>query len=342
MNMMKYCPECYKELPPESTSCPFCGYKPREQTEKAPDPETPKILKTPKIESYIPPEQTVLSLLLLVIFFWGINIAITVLPIFLEQESLRNILIAGISSQVLTRILIGYWAFEEQSLMKDQTGAKIIGAFLLTFVPIGGLFSFLRASKTMIRKERLPMLSISSIAAALIMSLMLFGTAEGITDLTSESEPAAVIIESLKRPTKANNSLEISSTAFAPGSARVYDPECRDPASVITDEEGDIIEVCGKVTNYGDIDCKNCPLGFYSFIKLDSTFQIISYDWRFTFAWLGDCMRVSDEVEILGDKPVFQFGKGEGYAGTECITDSRGELVCDGGIYFQDYFACDE
>ena len=27
MNMMKYCPECYKELPPNSAVCPYCGYE---------------------------------------------------------------------------------------------------------------------------------------------------------------------------------------------------------------------------------------------------------------------------------------------------------------------------
>lgn len=66
MNMMKYCPECYKEIPPELPSCPFCGYK----TENGTEDETPQILKTPKTDSYIPPEQTVLNLLLLLIFFW--------------------------------------------------------------------------------------------------------------------------------------------------------------------------------------------------------------------------------------------------------------------------------
>jgi len=44
----------------------------------------------------------------------------------------------------------------------------------------------------------------------------------------------------------------------------------------------------------------------------------------------------------LGETPVFQFGKGEGYAGTECTTDAQGELVCESGYYFQDYFSCDQ
>ncbi|MCJ7718146.1 MAG: hypothetical protein MUO54_16725, partial [Anaerolineales bacterium] len=80
-----------------------------------------------------------------------------------------------------------------------------------------------------------------------------------------------------------------------------------------------------------------CPLGFYSFIKLDSSFLIVSYDWRFSFAWLEECLLVSDKVEILGDDPVFVFGKGKGYSGAECYTDTLGELVCDGVVYFQEY-----
>lgn len=339
MNMMKYCPECYKELPPDSPSCPFCGYKTDNDEDQ--DPGPPKILKTPKTDSYIPPEQTVLSLLLLVIFFWGINIALTVLPIFFDAGSTRNLLIAGISSQVLTRAMIGLWAFEEQSLKKDQTLSKKLGTFLLSFIPLGDMIPFQGAAKTMIRKERLTNLFIASIAAAIIMSIMLYATADGISELTVNPDSVAVLRKNKPDSSQGGSSKEKTSTSSTPQSARTYPSDCRGPSSVKTSEEGEIIEVCGKVTNFGDIECKSCPLGFYSFITINQTFQIISYDWRFSFAWLGDCMRVSDEVEILGDNPVFTFGKGEGYAGTECITDSRGELVCDGGIYFQDYFNCE-
>ena len=339
MNMMKYCPECYKELPPDSPSCPFCGYK--TDNDEDHDPGPPKILKTPKTDSYIPPEQTLLSMLLLVIFFWGINIALTVLPIFLNAGTTQNLLIACISSQVLTRAMIGLWAYEEQSLKKDQTLSKKLGSFLLSFIPLGDMISFQGAAKTMVRKERLTNLSIASIAAAIIMSIMLYATADGISELTADPDSVAVLRKNKPDSSQSGNSEGITSTSSTPQSARTYPSDCRDPSSVKASEEGKIIEVCGKVTNFGDIDCKSCPLGFYSFITLNRTFQIISYDWRFSFAWLGDCMRVSDEVEILGDDPVFQFGKGEGYAGTECITDSRGELVCDGGIYFQDYFYCE-
>ena len=348
MNMMKYCPECYKELPPDSPFCPFCGYKTGNGTED----EVLHILKTPKTDSYLPPEQTILSLLLLLIFFWGINIAITVLPIFIHIGTTKNILIACITSQLLTRALIGFWAFEEVSIKKDQTTNKKIGAFFMTFIPIAALSSFHHASKTMIRKEHLSILSVSSIAAAIIMSIMLYATADGITEIYAapdgiteiyaSSELSAVLSNSTPDPNqKEENSTEITTTLSSPQTSRAFINNCRNPASITTDDEGNILEACGKVTNYGDIKCESCPLGFYSFIKLDGEFQIVSYDWHFSFAWLGDCMRVSDEVEILGEDPVFVFGKGEGYAGTECITDAQGELVCDSGFYFQDYFNCE-
>ncbi len=346
MNMMKYCPECYKEIPPDSPSCPFCGYKTVNGTED----DTPQILKTPKTDSYIPPEQTLLSLLLLLIFFWGINIALTFLPIFLDFGTTKNILIALITSQVLTRALIGFWAFTEVSLKKDQTTNKKFGAFLMTFIPIGAIFSFLHASKTMVRKESLSMLTISSVAAAIIMSIMLYATkdgitelysgTDGITELYSSTELSAVFSNSTPDPTQLEQVIELTTTVSSPKATSVYRGNCSSPKSITTDDEGKFRDVCGKVTNYGDIECESCPSGFYSFIKLDGEFQIVSYDWHFSFAWLDECLRVSDKVEILGDDPVFVFGKGKGYTGSECYTDTQGELVCDGVVYFQEYSGC--
>jgi hypothetical protein len=337
MNMMKYCPECYKELPPDSASCPFCGYKTGNNLDQ--DHEARQILKTPQTDSYITPEQTVLSLLLLVIFFWGINIALTVLPIFLDAGTTRNLLIAGITSQVLTRILIGIWALEEQSLKKDQTTNKKIGAFLLTFIPIGGIFSFLNAAKTIIRKDRLTNLTISSVFAAIIMSVLLYATADNISALASGSEISAAVSDTTPDPAL-QEVINETATPIPTPTTRVYLDGCRNPASITTAEEGNITEVCGKITNFGIYECATCPQGFYSFIKLDGAFQIVSYDWRFSFTWLGKCVRVSDVVEILGEDPIFVFNRSEGCTGTECITDVGGELVDDGGIYFQDYFKC--
>lgn len=335
MNMMKYCPECYKEIPSDSPSCPFCGYKTGNGYEN--DEGIAKLLKTPETDSYLPPEQTVLSLLLLLIFFWGINIAITVLPIYLNAGTLNNILIAGIFSQVLTRGLIGFWAFEEISLKKDIKVNQKIGSFLLTFIPIGAIFPFLHASRTMIRKDRLSTLSISSIAAVIIMTILLFGTAEGISKLTQGEElPLIPLRASIGRvrPIESSNS---SSSENMSETSLGNQSECRDPASVTIYEQGEILDICGKVTNYGDIDCPSCPSGFYSFIRLDDSFQIVSYDWHFSISWLEKCLLVTDKIEILGDIPVFVFSKDKG---AECYTDNQGELVCDGVDYFQEYQGC--
>ena len=337
MNMMKYCPECYKELPPDSPSCPFCGYKTGNDVDHESGPL--KILKTPKTDSYIPQEQTILSLLLLAIFFWGINISLTVLPIFLEVGTTRNLLIAGISSQVLTRAIIGLWAWEEQSLKKDQTLNKKIGTFLLSFIPLGDILPFQSAAKTMLRKDRLSNLSVASIAAAIIMSIMLYTTADGINELTSDSESVAILRKTKLVPSQEENSDETTSIPSTPQS-RSFSTDCKDPSTITTADEGKIREICGKVTNFGDIECPSCPGGFYSFIKLEGTFQIVSYDSRFSFSWLGECMRVSDEVEKLGDAPVFVNDRWEGFSGSKCEIDDQGMLVCGEGEYYQEYLGC--
>ena len=332
MNMMKYCPECYKELPPDSASCPFCGF--RTGNGNSEEQEASRIIKTPQTDSYIPPEQTVLSLLLLLIFFWGINIAFTSLPVFLNFGTVKNMIIAAIISQVLSRAMIGFWAVQEQALKRDSTPNKKVGAFLLAFVPIGGIYSFLHASRTIIRKDRLSNLTISSVFAVLLMSVMLFSAKDGINYvLTGEKPPeeeAAVI------PDPSLAAVVIEDTAIPPTpTVRVYKGGCRNPNSVNPDEEGDTITVCGTVTNFGEFDCETCPGGFYSFIKLDGGFQIISYNYHFSFAFRDDCIAIKDEVEILGDEPVFLYNDGD-----ECKLNDEDELVCEENTYFQEYDAC--
>jgi hypothetical protein len=280
-----------------------------------------------------------LSLLLLLIFFWGINLALTVLPILLDEGTLKNILIAGISAQLLTRIPIGLWALEEQSLKKDLTPSKKLGSFLLTFVPVGAIFSFLHAARTMIRKERLSNLSIAAVSSALVMGLMLFTSREGINTIIFGNDSPSIISNLTSRPTQAISSGTLSGTVTSTH-IPVDLTDCKNPASITLKDEGKTVAVCGEITNYGDIDCDTCPKNFYSFIKLDGSFQVVSYDWPFTISWLGKCLRVEDEVQILGEIPVFLFGKGDGYVETECVTDLQGELVCE-GKYFQ-YYDCTE
>jgi hypothetical protein len=118
-------------------------------------------------------------------------------------------------------------------------------------------------------------------------------------------------------------------------------PPCKKPSEVTLDDVGQLIEVCGKVTNFGDAACPECPLGGYSFLKLDNEFLIISYEWLFSADWLEACMLVADTVEQLGNDPVFVFGLGEGYAGSECTYDEQGVMTCDVAEYFMGYWDCD-
>jgi hypothetical protein len=330
MNMMKYCPECYKELPPDSTSCPFCGYRTGNgDTGKS---DAPKIIKTHQSDSYIPPEQTALALLLVMIFFWCINIAITALPIFLDAGTVKNIIIAAVISQVLTRVIIGLWALKEQALKRDSTPNKKAGAFLLSFVPIGGIYSFIHASRTIIRKDLLSNLTIASVSAALLMSVVLFSSKEGINNLLTGEEPVAVV-QTDETP---RSTVVVEDTAIPPtATLRSYQGGCRNPHSVTSTEEGDIISVCGTITNFGDIACDSCPNGFYSYIKLDSKFQVVSYNYHFSFAFLHDCILIKDKVELLGENAVFQYNNRE-----ECVLNENDELICEKSAYFQEYDAC--
>ncbi len=115
---------------------------------------------------------------------------------------------------------------------------------------------------------------------------------------------------------------------------------CQSPSSISAEDSGKLIEVCGEITNWGDVPCPNCALGSYSYLTLDRYFTIISYEWVFNNDWVGDCVRVSDTVEMLGNDPVFVYGKGEGYAGSDCATGSDGILTCSMGDYFGYYSEC--
>lgn len=116
---------------------------------------------------------------------------------------------------------------------------------------------------------------------------------------------------------------------------------CRRPESVTEADVGELIEVCGKVTNFGDQPCPECPLGGYGFLKLDKEFLILSYEWIFNEEWLDVCLIVADTVEMLSGDPVFIMGKGEGYAGSECTYDELGNMSCEGGDYFLDWYGCE-
>lgn len=335
MNMMKYCPECYKELPPNSAACPYCGYKTMDESEEAPT----GFLKTPLVDSYIPPEQTVLGLLLLTVLFWGISIAGAALPIYLDVGTRRNLIIAAAASQLLVRALIGFWAAEEVSLKKDASLKNKLGAFFLALIPIGDIIPALNAARISIRKERLPMLTIACIAAVSFMTLVLYKTSDQISNLVRgidiNSPPAQTTTLAETEVAEAE-----TQTPAPTATLRPFINGCRNPLTVTAEEEGEYIEVCGEITNFGVKDCKTCPLGYYSFVKLEDRFQVVSYEWRFTHAWLDKCVKIEDTIQLLGDSPTFVFNSGEGCIG-DCVHDFHGGLIDDNGVYFQPFDGCD-
>jgi len=111
-------------------------------------------------------------------------------------------------------------------------------------------------------------------------------------------------------------------------------------SSVTISQKGKTLEVYGKITYAGEETCPNCPNGYYSYLILDKSFYIISYDWVFNSGWIGDCIMVKDIVEPFGGKPAFVFGAQEGYDGSRCEYLPDGTLSCKEGDYFKSFYGC--
>lgn len=112
-------------------------------------------------------------------------------------------------------------------------------------------------------------------------------------------------------------------------------------ASELTiDLAGQSIEICGKVTFYGEENCSECINGYYSYLILDDTFYIISYEWTFSTSWVGSYFIAKDKVEMMGSKPIFVYGGNEGWDGSECEIMPDGTLSCNVGDYFKFVSTC--
>lgn len=106
-------------------------------------------------------------------------------------------------------------------------------------------------------------------------------------------------------------------------------------SEVTKNMKGQTIEVCGKVTYYGEEICPECVYGYYAYLILDDNFYIISYDWTFDTGWVGSYFIAKDKVETMGSKPIFVYGGKEGWDGSECEVMPNGTLTCDVGEYFK-------
>lgn len=356
---MKYCPVCDELIPLDAVYCQYCGVNtqnPEEgQGEKESDADGAGSPSRPDSTAYTPAPFGIVmvNLLLLLATFWGLSLAITILPVFIDPAYTNLIPAVGIGTQVVLRIGIAFLAISGRYHQKIGTLEGKIATFILAFIPLGALYSFLYAARGLSNRRYLPTLTSSALGASALSAVLMVATYAPLTGYAAQIDTAAPIPLPDSEPVPQNTPLpNTTATPTDIPTVIVSNPQithenspsdrCNSPSIVTMGDSGKNIEVCGRVTNYGELDCPDCPSGNVSYILLDKSFKIISYDWEFTFAWLGDCIKVSDTVEVFGAEPVFNFSRGEGYSGSECYTDSQGELVCEDGGYFQSYTGCEE
>jgi hypothetical protein len=166
--------------------------------------------------------------------------------------------------------------------------------------------------------------------------IMIFDQIEGRNFKTPETSPGLSTSRNHDK-TQNNQNIKLTSTK-RPTATKIPKPtdeQCTPAKSLSINQIGQIIEVCGKITYTGEENCPECPNGYYSYLELDNSFYILSYDWVFNSGWNGDCIMVKDKVELFGGKPAFVFGKREGYDGSECEILPDGTKSCSGGDYFK-------
>lgn len=353
---MKYCPKCDSVIHEDAVFCQYCG-----QNTTLPSPDSTKqISEIPKAPRKIPeilrpptPGKTAFGVIFQLLSLWGLTALSTIGLLYFFPEIKPVMLLISLIPQLILRTFIALRAVKDQQFDSSLSVAGQLGLFILAFIPLGSLLVMTYAARDIIRHNNFDFLTSAAVIATVLTALfatLTYGQISSFIDPPSKEDILSLATsgEQTAPPFAEENTSEQEPVAplEAPGEIGAeknnLDPQgsCTAPALINPQDEGKNMVVCGEVTNYGVIECETCPRGMYSFIKLDNTFKIISYDWRFTYAWLNDCLQISDEVELLGEKPVFVFGKGEGYAGTECIIDAQGELVCEGGEYFQEYSGC--
>lgn len=356
---MKYCPKCDELIPLDAVYCQYCGVNtqnpnedPRSQDQDPESNSNGSPSKQADRYASTPFSHVLICLFLLIISFWGLSLSLTVFPLFIDSGYSDFLLPIAIATQVLFRIVIAFLAIDGRYFERKGTIEGKIATALLTFIPLGALYSFLYAARSLSRHRFISTLTSSAVGSAALSAILITSTYSPLINMVKNVDaiplptPAATSsVEDNENDTKT----PVTGTAVPTSNptVQVANPQiddltspCLSPGEVSVQDEGKTIEVCGEVTNFGNLDCKDCDYENPSYILLDGTFSIISYDWQFTFAWLGDCIKVSDTVEIFEGKPVFYFSRGEGYTGTECYTDSQGELICEKGGYFQNYSGC--
>jgi hypothetical protein len=357
---MKYCPKCDELIPLDAVYCQYCGVNTQnpDGDPRSLDHDSETVSNAQKVKQAdrfapTPFGHVLICLFLLLISFWGLSISLTVLPLFIDPGYGDYLLHIAIATQVLFRIMIAFLAIDGRYFERKGTIEGKIATVLLSFIPLGALYSFLYAARSLSRRRFISTLSSSAVGSVALSAVLITSTYTPLTRMVKDIDAVPLPTAAVETPVadhENNPNTPVSGTIAPPSIPTVefVNPQidnltssCLSPDEVSVEDEGKTIEVCGRVTNYGELECKDCSYDDPSYILLDGTFQIISYDWHFTFAWLGDCLKVSDTVEVFEEKPVFYFSRGEGYTGTECYTDSQGELICEKGGYFQNFTGCE-
>lgn len=350
---MKYCPKCDELIPLDAVYCQYCGVNtqnpdedPRFQDQDAESSPTDSRTKRADTFTAVPFSHVLISLFLLLITFWGVSISLTILPIYIDPSYSDYILPIAIGTQVLFRALIAILAVDGRYFERIGTIQGKIAMVLLSFIPLGALYSFLYAARSLSRRKFISTLSSSAVGSAALSAVLISSTYSPLTQMVKNENtlPIPTTVEPMKtytpttvRPTPEKEAtMELSDIEFSD-----IDTTCVSPQDVSIHDEGEILSVCGEVTNYGELDCPDCSYGNPSYIILDGAFTVISYDWHFTFGWLRDCLKITDKVEVVGGRPVFYFSRAEGYTQSKCKTTEYNELICQKGGYFKDYDGCE-
>ncbi|MFO7943946.1 MAG: zinc ribbon domain-containing protein [Anaerolineales bacterium] len=357
---MKYCPKCDELIPLDAVYCQYCGVNtqnPEEdsgnQNQSPAEPATDSRLNKTQLPANIPFAHVMIGLFLLLLTFWSLSIVLTILPIYIDSSFSEYTLPIIIAIQVVLRTGIALLAIDGRYFDSQGTIEGKVATILLTFIPIGALYSFLYAARSLSRRNYFPALSSSALGSVALSTILITSTYTSLANMTRDFDFYKLPVDEVPVIEKTHEADTITPTEFPSTQVAtqeavlqstdtaIVNPSCISPSEISLADEGKTVSVCGKVTNYGNLDCPGCKYE-RSFIMLDKTFMIISLDWQFTYGWLDDCLIVTDTVENFQNEPVFIFSRSEGLTDSSCYTDRYGELICEKGGYIKDFAGCED
>lgn len=321
---MKKCPWCAEEIQEEAIICRYCG----------------RDIVSSKEESVLVNSSTHIS---------NLN------ELKWHQRIIWRALIFSISISLLLNATVPKYYYPEfgfSGLMNDSI-LKFVTNILIyctLYIILAGLWRLIFSTqiaknenvKVILFFEPIFVLVTVWLVLFLFSNLLTFGNSTIAT--TKQRATSTMQIVSTTSPQKTTTRILPTATSkpkpTATKAKTSTNVSCISASSISINQVGQKVDVCGKITDWGEVFCPECANGFYAYLTLDGKFNIISYDWTFGPEWVGDCVRVKDTVERLGKKPVFVFGAKEGFDGSACIRMPDGGLSCDQGDYFQSSSSC--